>query len=65
MCKCVRASFSPHVLPTNNFAEMFGCIFKNVDFSNMTLTELKEVAKLRGIKGYSKMKKEELVNALN
>ena len=38
---------------------------ETVDFSNMTLTELKEVAKLRGIKGYSKMKKEELINALN
>ena len=31
----------------------------------MTLTELKEAAKEQGIKGYSKMKKEELVKELS
>ena len=36
-----------------------------VDYTTMTLTELKEVAKIKGVKGYSKMKKEELINALN
>ena len=30
----------------------------------MTLTELKTVAKTRGIKGYSSMKKDDLINAL-
>ncbi len=35
------------------------------DFSELTLTELKEKAKEAGIKGYSKMKKEELITALN
>ncbi len=34
------------------------------DYSSMTLTELKEVAKAQGVKGYSKMKKEELINTL-
>ena len=34
---------------------------KKVDYSNMTLTELKSAAKEQGIKGYSTMKKEELL----
>ena len=33
--------------------------------SNLSLAELKEQAKAKGIKGYSKMKKEELIAALN
>lgn len=35
-----------------------------IDYSKMTLAELKAVAKEKGIKGYSAMKKEELLNAL-
>jgi small subunit ribosomal protein S2 len=38
---------------------------ESADYSAMTLTELKEIAKIKGVKGYSKMKKEELINALN
>lgn len=34
------------------------------DYSKMTLTELKAVAKEQGIKGYSTMKKEELISNL-
>ena len=34
---------------------------KKVDYANMTLTELKAVAKEKGIKGYSTMKKDELL----
>jgi small subunit ribosomal protein S2 len=34
------------------------------DFSTLTLAELKEIAKEQGIKGYSKMKKEEILEAL-
>ena len=34
------------------------------DYSKMTLTELKSIAKEQGIKGYSTMKKDELLNNL-
>lgn len=37
---------------------------KNEDLSSLTLTELKERAKSEGIKGYSSMKKQELVDIL-
>ena len=36
-----------------------------VDYSAMTLAELKEAAKANGVKGYSKMKKDELLAELN
>ena len=34
------------------------------DIKDMTLTELKEMAKIKGIKGYSKLKKDELLEVL-
>ena len=37
---------------------------KKEDLSEKTLTELKEIAKERGIKGYSKLKKDELLEVL-
>jgi len=37
---------------------------EEVDYASMTLTALKAVAKEKGIKGYSTMKKEDLINAL-
>ena len=37
---------------------------ETVDYSAMTLTELKAVAKEKGIKGYSSMKKDELLASL-
>ena len=37
---------------------------EEVDLSSKTLTELKEIAKEKGIKGYSKLKKEELLEVL-
>ena len=37
---------------------------EEVNLSELNLTELKELAKTRGIKGYSKLKKEELIEVL-
>ncbi len=38
---------------------------EKVDYSSMSVAELKKIAKEKGISGYSTMKKDELVNALN
>ena len=37
---------------------------KDLNLDDLTLTELKELAKNKGIKGYSKMNKEELIKEL-
>ena len=38
---------------------------KKEDLSLKTLTELKTIAKEKGIKGYSTMKKQEIIDAIN
>ncbi|HBG5685940.1 TPA: Rho termination factor N-terminal domain-containing protein [Clostridioides difficile] len=38
---------------------------KNIDIENSTLEELKNLAKENGIEGYSKLKKDELIEKLN
>ena len=40
-------------------------IKEEVNYDTMTLTELKAVAKEKGLKGYSTLKKEELIKAIN
>jgi structure-specific recognition protein 1 len=37
---------------------------EEVDYSKKTLAELKEIAKEKGVKGYAKMKKDELIEAI-
>lgn len=60
-----------HVLSNNE--EVIGIAHKSivlddggevVNLSGLKLTELKELAKQRGIKGYSKMKEDELIELL-
>ena len=36
-----------------------------IDYNSMTINELKDIAKSRNIKGYYRMKKDELVKVLN
>ncbi len=38
---------------------------EKVDYSKMTVADLKKIAKEKGIEGYSKLKKDELIKALN
>lgn len=37
---------------------------ENINYSSMTLTELKVIAKELGIENYSKMKKQELIESI-
>ena len=38
---------------------------ETVDYSKMTVSELKKLAKEKGVSGYSTMKKDELISSLN
>jgi hypothetical protein len=54
----------------DKYMETFNNIFKGkvsaeVDYSTFKVTELKQEAKSRGIKGYARMRKAELIEILN
>ncbi len=55
----------------NKYIETFNNFFKGtgtqeeVDYSTYKVAELKQVAKTRGIKGYARLRKAELIEILN
>ena len=51
-------------MPSVDDNEIDASDFKEAGLEDLTLVELKELAKEKGIKGYSKMSKEELINEL-
>ena len=53
------------VVELDKFEEVAETKEETVDYASMTVSELKKIAKERGIAGYSTMKKDELVSSLN
>ena len=52
-------------MPSVEDTEIDASDFKEANLSDLTLSELKDIAKEKGIKGYSKMNKEELIKELD
>lgn len=53
------------VVELDKFEEVAETKEETVDYASMTVSELKKIAKEKGIAGYSTMKKDELVSSLN